>query len=223
MSFVSDPWPFGCPSLQDFGRSDIRFHGRSCLAAMPLSVSAKSKSHRSSRSLPSAANGDLEKGPVMRNNILYVQIRRCSCCSLTNACPNPIKFGVLGVDHVPTVPWASGSSTSPSGRLDKICQYTWVNGGFAAQFNNDLNAFLEARRNSQPLMAEWQAAYVVCLKLFERGVIRVTKGLEGEMISLMEEARRKVVDVFKTEQKRVNSKYRAVLRSSVQLGCCSAS
>ena len=151
----------------------------------------------------------------MRDNVLFLKIRRCPCCNLTNACPNPITQGPLSIEQYATVIWAFGSSTSPSGRLDKICFYVWTAGGFAATYQ-DLNVFLDARRESPQIMKEWQAAYQICVKHFEDGVIRITKKGEAELGSKMAAARNTVVDAFKIDQKRVAAPYRGVLRSKFE-------
>ena len=90
--------------------------------AMTKSLSKLSPS--SSQSARSSTLDVVEKGPVMRDNVLFLKIRRCPCCNLTNACPNPITQGPLSIEQYATVIWAFGSSKSPRRRLDKICLIT---------------------------------------------------------------------------------------------------
>ncbi len=111
-----------------------------------------------------SSNGGLdnlvvERGPVEKNGVVYYKIKRCPCCQLLNSDPNPVQSGPLGVTTIPTLPWKAGTSVNPSGPICKICYLVLLVGGFWAQFNQQLEAFLNKRKQEGELMGEWKAAY----------------------------------------------------------------
>ncbi len=101
----------------------------------------------------------VEKNPTLRDGVMYMRIRRCPCCQLTNACQNPLPSGPLGAEHFETLPWKTGTSTNPVGPICRLCYIILHFGGFLAQFGGDLVKFVNHRRISPELMNEWNAAY----------------------------------------------------------------
>ena len=142
---------------------------------MPSSVcgsTASSKSKRGTLAQSSLQSDVVEKGPITKNGIVYLKVRRCPCCRLLSTDLNLVKSGPLTVSA--TVVWHEGSSTNPVGRLDRVCFVVFTQGGFAEQFEG-LQAFLLERQDSRSLMEEWSAAYEYVVKLGDELPMRMSK------------------------------------------------
>ena len=84
---------------------------------------------RSAASAKERGSDIIEAGPTTINGVVYMRTRRCPCCRLTNTDPNPVTRGPLAISK--TVLWNKGTSTSPEGRLDRVCFIAFTQGGFA--------------------------------------------------------------------------------------------
>ena len=155
----------------------------------------------------------IEARPTTINGVVYMRTRRCPCCRLTNADPNPVTGGPLAISK--TVFWNRGSATSPSGRLDRVCFLVFTQGGFADQFE-DLNAFVNARKESRVLMEEWNAAYDRVIEMAPGMPERLGKVLTEKLGETLVVARKQRVDAFKKTQKRVATSYRAVRKCAFE-------
>ena len=155
----------------------------------------------------------IEAGPTTINGVVYMRTLRCPCCRLTNTDPNPVTRGPLAVSK--TVLWNKGSATSPNGRLDRVCFLAFTQGGFADQFD-DLNAFVNARKESRSLMEEWNAAYDRVIEMAPDLPERLGKVVAEKLGEILVVARKQRVDAFKKTQKRVATSYRAVRRSAYE-------
>ena len=131
-----------------------------------------------------------------------------------NADENPTTSGPMSSTDF--LPWNKGTSTSPEGRLDRLCAFAFLHGGFGDQFGGDLDAFLEARKRDPEVMSEWQSARETCLKACETCSARFSKGAAPDLSQQLYAARTRAVHVFKRSQKLVRSGYRAVLRSKYE-------
>ena len=107
----------------------------------------------------------VERGPIMVNGVLFQKIRRCPLCLKTNADPNPIKSGPRAESAFNV--WAAGSESMPSGRLDRICSNVFTEGGFAEEYNGDIDAFMQKRKAEAQVMQEWNTAYKTFVELIE--------------------------------------------------------
>ena len=155
----------------------------------------------------------IEAGPTTINGVVYMRTLRCPCCRLTNTDPNPVTRGPLAISK--TVLWNKGSATSPNGRLDRVCFLAFTQGGFADQFD-DLNAFVNARKESRALMEEWNAAYDRVIEMAPDLPERLGKVVAEKLGEILVVARKQRVDAFKKTQKRVATSYRAARRSAYE-------
>ena len=178
--------------------------------AMPTSVSGSNTSSRSKKGSLAASSGScdiLEKGPVTKNGIVYLKVRRCPLCRLLNTDPNPVKSGPLAAS--PTVVWHQGNATNPTGRVDRICFIVFSQGGFAEQFES-LDAFLQARKEQRALMEEWQTSYGHVVKLGDELPVRMGKVFTQKLCSSISLVRKEAVETFRLTQQRVKNAYRCV-------------
>ena len=107
---------------------------------------------------------EIGNGPVTMHGLVFMKVRRCPLCSLSNTDLNPISTFPHGPESSITVPWYRGSNTNPESKHDKICMIAYHQGGFFAAYN-DPAAFIEARKLSAQLMKEWNAAWQANLLL----------------------------------------------------------
>ncbi len=171
----------------------------------------------SSKSKRSAASDKLEKGPTMIDGHLFLTIKRCPLCLTKNSDENIIKAGPFGPDFSAHQVWAKGSSTKPQGMLNKVCQLAFVHGGFAAQFGNSYDQFLDARRRDPQLNKEWQATLDAGVDILEKSTVtRLGKNVLADMDTALQGARKTVVEAFKTSQKRVIAPYRCILKENYE-------
>ena len=175
---------------------------------MPGSVAG-----RSAASAKERGPDIIEAGPTTINGVVYMKTRRCPCCRLTNTDPNPVTRGPLAISK--TVLWNKGTSTSPEGRLDRVCFIAFTQGGFADQFE-DLYAFVNARKENRSLMEEWNAAYDRVIEMAPDLPERLGKVVTEKLGEILVVARKQRVDAFKKTQKRVATSYRAVRRSAYE-------
>jgi len=150
---------------------------------------------------------------VTKNGIVYLKVRRCPCCRLTNYDENPVAEGPLAAST--TVMWHKGTSTNPVGRMCRICFVGFTQGGFVDQFEN-LEAFLDARKESRPLMEEWTAAYDAVVRMGPDLPVRLGKVYLEKLGETLAVARKQRVEAFKKSQKRAATSYRAVLKSKYE-------
>lgn len=175
---------------------------------------ASSASSRAKRALGSQCAEIVEKGPVVINGLVFVRIRRCPLCTLTNTDANPIKSGPLGeTEHMM---WHQGSSSNPMGRIHRVCWIVFTTGGFAHEHNGDLDAYLAVRKADNGKVEEWQGAWDELIKVGHTLPARLGKVIQKGLSDKLLTARKVKVEAFKKTQSRVKGSYRAVLKTKFE-------
>ena len=170
---------------------------------------SQQSSHASAKSSGTKCLDIVEKGPVMVNGVVFQKIRRCPLCKLTNKDDSPM----AGEDGL--IVWQDGTNQNPKSRTDKIFWIAFTVGGFADEYG-DLDSFLIERKKSPMIMSEWTAARESLLESPDTMPERLGKKVQEKMQSTLKTARTKTVRAFKKSQRRVSSRYRAILRSKFE-------
>ena len=95
-------------------------------------------------------------GPTEIHGRVFLCIKRCPLCILTNADDTPIPRGPWGPEYSTTLPWARGTAEKPEGRYDKICVGAWDLGGFGIEYKKP-DHMIEARKSDDMVGKIWEA------------------------------------------------------------------
>ena len=109
-----------------------------------MSLASDTTSTRSKRS----TLGVVQVGPVNINGIVFLKIRRCALCLLTNTDENVITAGPWRRELYPYQVWQRGPPENPSGQNDRVCTLVYVEGGVINEYA-DVGAFIEARKETE--------------------------------------------------------------------------
>jgi len=156
----------------------------------------------------------MEKGPVTIDGTIYMKVRRCPLCTLTNTDPNIVQSGPLA--ETSTMMWNQGTATNPIGRIHRICWLVWTYGGFAADYGGDLYSFLEKRKSEPSVMEEWTGSNDKLLSLASELPVRLGKHVLKNVTEELATARKIRVDAYKRREQKARAGYRAVLVSKYE-------
>lgn len=179
------------------------------MASASVSSSTSSRKKR----LCGSQCGALERGPVTIDGVVYLKVRRCPLCTLTNTDDNIVPTGPLS--ETPKMMWNQGTSTNPVNRIHRVCWMTWTYGGFAAEYDGDLDNFLEKRKEPE-IQAEWAAAHQSLLKLAPDMPARLGKVVQKNVAEELATTRKVAVHAYKRREQTARAGYRAILVSKFE-------
>ena len=147
---------------------------------------------------------------VSQDGVVFLRVRSCTACGVKNTDPNEITASTLfGPEKNPYTVWNRGSSIDPRTKHCKICDLTFVQGGFNAADSQTLtfDDFSEKLKHSTDLSHEFKGARAEMVKLLNEGVVRF-RGTEKT--GRIQAAAKRSLQAFKQNQVEVVSRYKAV-------------
>lgn len=152
------------------------------------------------------------------NGRVFLRIKRCPLCLLTNSDANPLKAGPLGADVQDCLPWHRGTTEDPESRFDRICTTAYDLGGFCSEYDSP-DDLIVARKEKPEVAAEWDAARGETIQLMENDSAfagkRMGAAQKKAVAKKLLSKRKKTVEAYKKSQMEVKRKFRGVLKSKI--------
>lgn len=147
---------------------------------------------------------------VSQDGVVFLRVRSCSACGVKNTERNEITAATLfGQEKNPYTVWNRGTSLDPRTNHCKICDLTFVQGGFNTADSQTITfeAFSEKMKQSTDLMHEFKGARSEMVKLLNEGLVRFRS---SEKTGRIQAAAKRSLQAFRQNQVELVSRYKAI-------------
>ena len=146
---------------------------------------------------------------VSHDGVVFLRVRSCTACGVKNTERNEITAATLfGQEKSPYTVWNRGTSLDPRTNHCKICELTFVQGGFNAADSQTITFedFSEKLKQSTDLH-EFKGARSEMVKLLNEGVVRFRS---SDKTGRIQAAAKRSLQAFRQNQVELVSRFKAI-------------
>ena len=146
---------------------------------------------------------------VSQDGVVFLRVRSCSACGVKNTERNEITAATLfGQEKNPYTVWNRGTSLDPRTNHCKICDLTFVQGGFNTADSQTITfeEFSEKMKQSADLLHEFKGARSEMVKLLNEGVVRFRS---SDKTGRIQAAAKRSLQAFRQNQVELVARYKS--------------
>ena len=167
-----------------------------------------------------AFDPDIDSSYIQQLSIMSV--KTCKVCMRLSTEINPFTKGSTCRSRKhPTWPWNCGTYSEPRGSVCRVCQYAFVWGNFAQEFEtlDDLVESFKSNKEGSTNTDEFAKVCDVLITKTNEGKInkRLRGAKKAKILQLMIAERKKVVELVRSTGMRLRARFAAMLSGGVAL------